>query len=91
MQILRVVHTKFDIFVLISYPLKDVRVYAYCFRTRNAFVSLLYTTDMDIIYKTILDHMVSILVFFGSCFCDVKLSYFILISDYSGDALYLRM
>jgi hypothetical protein len=49
MQILRVVHTKFDIFVLISYPLKDVRVYAHCFRTRNAFVSLLYTTDMDII------------------------------------------
>jgi hypothetical protein len=72
MQILRIVHTKFDIFVLISYPLKDVRVYAYCFRTRNAFVSLLYTTDMDIIYKTltILDQIVSILVFFGSCFCD---------------------
>jgi hypothetical protein len=58
---------KFDIYVLISYPLKDVRVYAYCFRTRNAFVSLLYMTDMDIIYKTltILDHIVSILVFFG--------------------------
>jgi hypothetical protein len=73
MQVLRVVHTKFDIYVLISYPLKDVRVYAYCFRTRNAFVLLLYMTDMDIIYKTltILDHIVSILVFFGSCFCDV--------------------
>ena len=72
MQILRVVHTKFDIVVLISYPLKDVRVYGYCLHTRNAFVSLLYTTDMDIIYKTltILDQIVSILVFFGSCFCD---------------------
>jgi hypothetical protein len=31
------------------YPLKDVRVYAYCFRTGMAFVSLACTTAMDIV------------------------------------------